>query len=820
MARVGTAFAWLVPALIAVELVGTLVNQTLTTTLLLLAFYAGALFLPIEPDPEAGVPLAPRQRWIHRGFGALMLAIGGGALAFGITRFFEPGRFPPQTLPAWLREFDAFVLVPVLACWPLALAIPWLLGRRLSGRDFERAGLFVALVFLTMFLAKLKIQGQFVLPYAKPWIGTLLWICIAVVVAVAFAPRLPPIARLGSIVVAAVVLRAVGLESWKLDPATRDMLPLVKSAQDAFAAGDNPYALHPMQRGSVVPLTYLPGMWMLHGVSRLVGLDLRWAGILADATVAIALWWAASGVEPRFRERARALALSFGAAWMFSPGAHWNGIFAEPHAWWLVLSVLLAATLRRRYWLAAGVLGVALATRHFALVVAPFVVLALWRDLGWRQALPRVGLTGAVAAVLLVPFVLRDPETFWFGTYRWLVEYGPAHESWFWYKFGFVGYFYKAKATEWIARVQLGVVLAMLALAAVLWWRRRPRFRELIGPAGAAYLLFVMNNGIIWDSFFLGAALFPAFAAAGAHPAPVVEPKPVARRVLIAGAVAAALSAIAGIGLLVSLGQSFSTTGKGELRARLARDVKPGDALVDRSDWQLAFIRSKPVFFGSAPPTRAVGYHPFDRAFGGTGAFEAPRVWLVTRAARDAALRSELRAFGSANEEQVGRYVLTSVAPGKALGRLSTMLDRLTPSYAGQPLTAAGQRWTSPAVTYVDVLPRPCRIGGAMRPMLYAHPATGAELRLSFSGLDLGQRLLVFGGIEDPVVLWGRADVALSVVIDGQAAADLTIENFPQASFRVIDTARWAEGVHQVELVLTTHDDTQRFTCVEAIVLE
>jgi hypothetical protein len=104
--------------------------------------------------------------------------------------------------------------------------------------------------------------------------------------------------------------------------------------------------------------------------------------------------------------------------------------------------------------------------------------------------------------------------------------------------------------------------------------------------------------------------------------------------------------------------------------------------------------------------------------------------------------------------------------------------------------------------------------------MLYAHPASGGELRLSFSGVDLGQRLLVFGGIEDPAVVWGRADVGLSVVVDGQAAGELAIENSPQAAFRVIDTSRWAEGAHQVELVLTTGDDAQRFTCVDAIVLE
>jgi hypothetical protein len=173
----------------------------------------------------------------------------------------------------------------------------------------------------------------------------------------------------------------------------------------------------------------------------------------------------AHGVDTRHRDVARGLALSFVATWLFSPSVHWNGIYAEPHAWWLVLAVVLAATLRQRFWLAAAALGVALATRHFAIVVAPFVAVAMIRSIGLRAALPRLGLTGAVAALLLVPFVLRDPESFWFGTYRWLVEYGPVHQSWFWFKFGFSGPLYKANLAEWMPRAQAAIVIVMLGIA-------------------------------------------------------------------------------------------------------------------------------------------------------------------------------------------------------------------------------------------------------------------------------------------------------------------------------------------------------------------
>jgi hypothetical protein len=610
-------------------------------------------------------------------------------------------------------------------------------------------------------------------------------------------------------------LRAVGLETVKLDPAVRDMLPLVKSAQDAFVSGMNPYDLHQMQRGSVVPLTYLPGMWLIHGIPRLVGLDLRWMGIIADAVVASMLWWAASGVDARYRATARGLALAFAAAWLFSPSVHWNGLYAEPHAWWLVLAVVLAATVRRCFWLAAAALGVALATRHFALVIAPFVILHIWRTLGWRAALARAGLTGAIAAILLVWFAAPDPEMFWFGTYRWLVEYGPAHQSWFWFKFGFSGPLYKANAAEWLPRAQLLIVLAMLALAAFV---RGPR--AFLAPAGTAYVGFVMFNGIIWDSFYLGAALFPAFAAAAAHPTPHAAPIRLERRSFVLGAAAAVLSAIAGGWLIVTLVQSSSSSGKGALRHFLAREVRPGDTLVDRSDFQLAFVRGKPVFASTPAPTRAVGDNPFGPSFGPGGALEAPRLWLVTHGQRDAPLRAQLEALGTPREQHFGRYRVTSLEPGTIQSRLSALTSELSPTFNNEPLTPTGVgSWRSARVTYVEVTRRLCRIGGAPRVMLFTQPAIGGTLRLSFANVALGSALVIFGGIDDNAVLWGRADVDVAIAIDGKVVGDLRLRNRPGAEWIGLDTSRYADGVHRVELMLRTKNDLQRFACLEGLVL-
>ena len=582
-------FVWLLPLVVVAEYVGTTFGNTVAATSGLLAIFLGVLWL--TPPAAPASPLPRRVMIAGRVLGVALVVAGAWGLSRALLPFIEPAHYPPPP-QATLREREAFLYAGVLWCYPVAFGLRLIRGRA-AGRDVERLGLFIALVLVTHLAAKQSVQGLPVLPYGRPGLALALNSVEVVLWALVLVPRVPSYFRLFALLGAGLGLRFVGLSTWQLDPGLRDMLPLVKSAQDAFFTGTNPYGLHQMQPGSVVPLTYLPGMWLLWGLPRLLGADLRLTGLLADAAVVAGLYWVASGVAKPARDRAQGIALSFSAVWLFSPSMAWNGIYAEPHAWWLVLAVLLAATLRRRWWLAAAALGVALATRHFALVVAPFVLLAMLRDLRWRRALPRVALAGTITALLYVPFVARDPGSFWFGTYRWLVEYGPVHQSWFWEKFGFSGPLYQAHGSAWLPRAQLALPLACFVLA--LYFNKS---RALFAALGTAYVLFVMFNGIIWDSFYLDCSLFAAYAAAGGHAleqrlVPVVA-RP-SRRVLAVSVAVSTLTLALGGWLAFSLVSSQSHAGQAEARAFLAKSLTAGDVLVDRSAWNIAFIQEKPL---------------------------------------------------------------------------------------------------------------------------------------------------------------------------------------------------------------------------------
>ncbi len=76
---------------------------------------------------------------------------------------------------------------------------------------------------------------------------------------------------------------------------------------------------------------------------------------------------------------------------------------------WALLA--LAAWLTRRHAASAVLLGLAVATRQQAWLIAPFVLAWAWRELGGREAAVRTAAVAATAAAIHVPFLLADPAS-------------------------------------------------------------------------------------------------------------------------------------------------------------------------------------------------------------------------------------------------------------------------------------------------------------------------------------------------------------------------------------------------------------------------
>lgn len=200
-----------------------------------------------------------------------------------------------------------------------------------------------------------------------------------------------------------------------LDAPRIDVLAGSEAAADALRNGENPYVVvevpdtNPFaEPGSTFQgYFYPPVALVVYSVSDWVFGDVRWANILAIAFFLILL------VQPRrsMTNKAAVFAAGGALAFVLLPflGTALRHGWTEP----LALPLLAGAVFnwRRRPMLAAVLLGLAVASKQYFILLAP--LLLLWDDeYRWR----RVGIVGGITAVTVLPFLLMDPQAMWDAT--------------------------------------------------------------------------------------------------------------------------------------------------------------------------------------------------------------------------------------------------------------------------------------------------------------------------------------------------------------------------------------------------------------------
>ncbi len=649
-ARLGGLALWLMPCTVIFEWVGGTFAKSIPVRLAYLALYLGLYWL----SAPAGEPGAAQrvQRWAG---GGVSVGTGLACASYGVWWIFGARLgWSPQSRPAWLEGEAIRLLLPLLAAWPLAIGCEWLSGQRLGPRAFQRLGAFLALAFLLHFAANVRVQGLPVLKARDAW----LWGLAALMLGLALVARGPFWLRLSVLLASGFTLRALGIEAWQIDPGVRDMLALVVSVQDRFVSGHNPYAsLYAMQHGSVLPLTYLPGMWLGYGVPRLLGCDLRWWGPCMEVLLFGLMAWQTTRISSERRGWAQAVLFTFAAVWLFSPSVQWNVIYAEPDWWWCLLGATLLFAFAGPYWLGALLLGLSMATRHFAIVLAPFVILYFVRVRGLRGSLPLIAIAGGSAAALLCAFVVGAPELFWFGTLRWLREYGPAHLSWFLDRFSFVSLFVERDALGALPYVQAGLVVACLVGAFLL------RTARIASFAATALLLFIMFNVLIWDSFLLDGAMASASLLITLPLRGEPAPTQLTSRAFYVSISVLVLTALAGLYLAFTLITTLHPRGRDQAHDFVVSAVKEGDLIIDRSDRHIAFVNG--TWLVRPDEVRApIGGELFDGSWGGRSALTTTgRAWLITQVRRDEAMRVAFAKLGKVEEHAFADYRVQALTP-------------------------------------------------------------------------------------------------------------------------------------------------------------
>jgi hypothetical protein len=174
----------------------------------------------------------------------------------------------------------------------------------------------------------------------------------------------------------------------------------------------------------------------------------------------------------------------------------------------LCVGAVLAA-LREREMLAGVLLGLAIATKQWALIAVLPTLLA-----APRRRLPLLGIAGAIAAALLLPGLIANSDSFT-GAHQAAAGQGPGGASttpWsIWWPLAGIGdsaYGERYMAPAWVGTLSHPlIVLLPIPLAALLWLRRNRRPDDALLLLALLFLLRCLldnwNNDYYHAPFFL-----------------------------------------------------------------------------------------------------------------------------------------------------------------------------------------------------------------------------------------------------------------------------------------------------------------------------
>ena len=300
----------------------------------------------------------------------------------------------------------------------------------------------------------------------------------------------------------------VGLACVVAVPYHADAVAALHRATEIFLSGQDPYAVfdlpEALARFHMDPqlATHLEGGAVVHtynypALSFLVvapfvalGLgDVRWV-FLAEVLI---LGLVATS-RMRLAWRPMALATIVGNAIVLR-----QQILAGIDPSWALLTVASWLALRRA-WLSSILLGLAFAARQTAWFVAPFYVVLVWQRWGWREAVRRAVIAGAVTLVVNLPFLFLAPQRFIEGVSAPIL--GPLEPD----GVGFIR-FGLAGIGPFLSRGAYGA-LALVVLALLLFafarWRRAVTSAPLVWPFVPLYFAWrSLQNYFVLATLFV-----------------------------------------------------------------------------------------------------------------------------------------------------------------------------------------------------------------------------------------------------------------------------------------------------------------------------
>jgi len=200
------------------------------------------------------------------------------------------------------------------------------------------------------------------------------------------------------------ILRYRLIKEYPVNAVYGDMLPLIVAACESLLQGNFPYIHYDVPWE--LPLTFLPGLWLPYLPFVSTGVDPRWLGIMAVWGVGVVIYFAASECPLRYRMTAMGLVALF----VYSPA--WLDFTIQGHTQilWFYIALFGLFVTRSNTIGSCVMMGLLLASRQTMLILVPPLFLWLLFHLSWRATFRHLAWIALPLFLLMIPFLLKDPE--------------------------------------------------------------------------------------------------------------------------------------------------------------------------------------------------------------------------------------------------------------------------------------------------------------------------------------------------------------------------------------------------------------------------
>jgi hypothetical protein len=319
---------------------------------------------------------------------------------------------------------------------------------------------------------------------------------------------------------------------------------------------------------------------------------------------------------------------------------------------------------------------------------------------------------------------------------------------------------------------------------------------------------------------------------------PVVEGTTSRRKTiwLVSGIAATILVLFVGTFLILQLLEHFSDDGKKETQSYLLMNVEPGDMIVDRTGWRVAFLKMPYIFEREQLPRGvSLSEDPYSQVWPramGREPLGAAKIWVVERynlfdpisgvyLGQDAHGSPRSAPYEVISKERFGLfniYKLLRKRNGDMI-RLSSMVQSLDVFVRkGQrriPAELNGDTWRFQGGRSWQYLgPKGCRFGRFRHRMLWAHPWPDAVMGIRATLKGKPKWVSVYGGLNERSASWHMAPVKVRVLdSQGGKIGEMDFPNDPDLHGT---TLAIPAGVDSLTFEVTATDISRRHFCLDA----